>query len=75
MLKTLQSALGALNDMRVHKMLAASYARRRNHAPQKTLKTVALDLVADQDRTQAKALVATAAGAGKRLARIKRFWH
>ena len=72
-LKALQSALGKLNDMRVHKQMTGKLM----HTPRlrkKPEESFALGLIAGEDHAQEKALLAAAAKAAKKLAAVKPYW-
>jgi triphosphatase len=73
-LKALQSSLGKLNDIRVHRALAGQYAdqkrRRRFAAP----KAFAMGLLSGRERSHVRALMKAARRDGRRLSRCRPFW-
>lgn len=74
-LKTLQSALGKLTDMQTHKQMAGAFVRSRRHAPKGPQKAFAMGLISGKDHARARALIAAACDAGKKLSGLKPFWH
>jgi triphosphatase len=73
-LKTLQSALGRLNDIRVHERLAGEYAKPRLQAKRKPQKAFAMGLLAGKEEASVQSLMAQARDAGKRFAKQPPFW-
>ena len=73
-LKALQSSLGKLNDIRVHRVLAGRYADpkrcRRFAAP----KAFAMGLLSGRERSHVRALMKAARRDGTRLSRCRPFW-
>jgi inorganic triphosphatase YgiF len=74
-LKSLQSALGKLNDMRTHDAIAGDFLRARQRTAHKPQKAFALGLIAGEDRAHSAALMRAATKAGKHLAATKSFWN
>ena len=73
-LKTLQSALGRLNDIRVHERLAGEYAKPKRRVKKKPQKAFAMGLLAGKDEGNVASLMAQARDAGKRFAKQSPFW-
>lgn len=74
LLKDLQSALGKLNDIRVHDQMAQDFARPTPRGRKKTQKAFAFGLLTGKEHAEAKALVSTARKAGQRVSEAKPFW-
>ena len=74
-LKTLQSALGKLNDMQVHDRMADAFVRGKQRTKKKPQKAFALGLISGKDHARARMLLAQGADAGKDLAAVKPFWR
>jgi inorganic triphosphatase YgiF len=74
-LKTLQSALGKLNDMYVHRKAAGDFVNGKHRAKKKAQKAFALGLISGDDRAHIAALMHAATKAGKHLAAAKSFWN
>jgi inorganic triphosphatase YgiF len=72
-LAKLQTAMGKLNDIRVHESLTSAIACRQNGAKHRET-SLALDLVKKQDQRNIEPLLSAAAKAGARLAKLKPFW-
>jgi CHAD domain-containing protein len=70
-LKALQSALGRLNDIRVHRKFGRKQVRGRR---QLAHGAYALGVAAGQEREAAKPCLAAAAKAGKKLRGLEPFW-
>jgi len=70
-LKALQSALGRLNDIRVHRKFARSRVRGK---AQLSHGAYALGVLTGQEREAAKPCLDAAAKAGKKLRGLKPFW-
>ncbi len=70
-LKDLQSALGRLNDIRVHRKFARQQVRGKR---QLSHGAYALGVVTGQERQAAKPCLDAAAKAGKKLRDLKPFW-
>jgi len=70
-LKALQSALGRLNDIRVHRKFARKKVRGKRQLPRGAY---ALGVVTGQEREAAKPCLDAAAKAGKALRDLKPFW-
>ncbi|HEX3651270.1 MAG TPA: CHAD domain-containing protein [Rhizomicrobium sp.] len=73
-LKSLQTSLGELNDMRVHGRLAEELIVSTSTASQKVREVFAMGLVAGEERAKSAKLLSDAAKAGKRLVAVKPFW-
>jgi inorganic triphosphatase YgiF len=74
-LKQLQSALGKLNDMQVHARMAGDFTHPKPRTTKKPQKAFAMGLISGEDHARAKALIADAGDARKKLAQLKPFWH
>lgn len=72
-LEKLQTAMGKLNDIRVHEGLENKIRRVRGTARGRQASRAA-DLVRGRERRNVKPLLAEAAKAGAHLARLKPFW-
>jgi inorganic triphosphatase YgiF len=70
-LKDLQSALGRLNDIRVHRKFGRKQVRGKRQQPHGAY---ALGVATGQERAAAKPCLAVAAKAGKKLRNLKPFW-
>jgi triphosphatase len=71
----LQSALGKLNDIQVHKVLAANILTRKRAPPEELRKmSLAVELLEVQEKRKVKPLLAAATKAGTRMAKLKTFW-
>lgn len=73
-LKAMQEALGALNDIAVHEKLASRYAHAKAPAKKRPEKAFAIGILTGREQGEARAHVATAAAAGRKLARARPFW-
>ena len=69
-LKTLQSCLGALNDIRVHRELAEDLVGHHD-----ARRAFAVGLVAGREQTQARFAGESAVRAAERFARVRPFWN
>jgi triphosphatase len=74
-LKSLQTSLGELNDIRVHDRLAGQFAGPQPGPPERAPKAFAMGLIAGEERSKSKRLLSDAAKAGKKLESIKPFWN
>ena len=74
-LKALQSALGHLNDIRVHARLAGEYAQPKRRLKRKPQTAFAMGLLAGKEQGGVQALMAQAHDAGKRFAKQSPFWN
>jgi CHAD domain-containing protein len=72
-LAKLQTAMGKLNDIRVHESLANDIVYGQTIAKDRAT-SLAVDLVKKQDQKNIKPLLAVAAKAGARLAKLNPFW-
>jgi triphosphatase len=70
-LKDLQSALGRLNDIRVHRQFARKQVRGKRRLPHGAY---ALGVLTGQERRAVRPCLDAAAGAAKKLRRLKPFW-
>jgi inorganic triphosphatase YgiF len=73
-LKTMQGALGALNDIEVHKRLATSLAHPRRQAKNQAAKALAMGFIAGQEQHQIAACITVAKKAGAQLSDLSKFW-
>jgi CHAD domain-containing protein len=73
-LEKLQTAMGKLNDIRVHESLANDIVCRPTTEKDRET-SLAVDLVKKNDRKNTKPLLAAAEKAGARLAKLKPFWN
>jgi inorganic triphosphatase YgiF len=71
-LTALQTALGKLNDIRVHGKLARDYTHPPHGRPQKAF---AMGLLRGHEEAAEKRLIARAAKGGRKLAGISPFWQ
>ena len=74
-LKALQSALGKLNDMRVHDKMAGDFVRAKQRTQKKPQKAFALGLISGKDQAHVAALTRRTTKAGKDLIATKPFWN
>lgn len=74
-LKGLQSALGKLNDVRVHDKVAGDFVRTERRAKKKPQKAFAFGLISGKDHAHIATLMHAAIRAGKRLRASKPFWN
>jgi triphosphatase len=74
-LKTIQSALGKLNDIEVHKKVAARIAHRRTPTTKQAETAFAIGFVAGEEQQLIKSCVAAARTSGHRLAKLPPFWR
>jgi triphosphatase len=74
-LKGLQSALGKLNDMRVHDKLAQHFAQPKPGATKKTEKAFAIGLLTGKEHAEAAALLSAAIKAGRKVTKTQPFWY
>jgi triphosphatase len=73
-LKTLQSALGKLNDMAVRRRLARTYAHPRPRSRKAPQKAFAAGLLTGREQSRAAACIAAAVAAAEGLAEAEAFW-
>jgi inorganic triphosphatase YgiF len=73
-LKTLQTALGKLNDMRIHGKIARDFAHPRGRKSRQPQKAFAMGLLSGREQAAKAALVAQALKGGKKLSRLSPFW-
>ena len=74
-LKTLQNALGKLNDIAVHEKLAVQLAAGGRHAKDRPQEAYAMGLVIGREQRRARACVAAATRAVKKFSGAEPFWH
>lgn len=74
-LKTLQSVLGDLNDIRVHERLAGEYAKPQRRTKKKPQKAFVMGLLAGKEAGSVRSLMAQAHDAGKLFAKLSPFWN
>jgi triphosphatase len=72
-LKTLQDALGKLNDMAVHEKLARQFAHPRKRSKKLPQKAFAIGLLTGQEKREARACLMAAMEAGASLSRVRSF--
>lgn len=72
-LKALQSALGRLNDIEVHKCVADTIVHHER-SPRRVDKALAMGFVSGYEQTQIKPCLAAVTKARRRLADISPFW-
>jgi len=73
-LKDLQSALGKLNDVRVHGELAKDYAAPRRGTRRAARKAFAMGELTGEERAQSRDLLKAARKEGRRLKHRRLFW-
>jgi triphosphatase len=73
MLKVLQSALGKLNDIEVHKRIGRDIARPDKHGQAK--KALAMGFVSGREQEQIAPCVKAVTNTGDRLSKTKLFWQ
>jgi hypothetical protein len=71
LLKSLQEALGTLNDFEVHRRLAATVAHRPEPSPRQSEKALVMGFITGQEQQQAACHIATVEKIG---ARLSKFW-
>ena len=74
-LEDLQSSLGQLNDIRVHRQLARTYVVPAKGAQRVAAKAFAMGELSGQERAQSRQLLKATRRRGKRLARCPVFWE
>ena len=73
-LKNLQGSLGILNDIEVHKRLAAAVAHPRKRSRKQAVKALAMGFIAGQEHPQIASCIAEAEKAGEQLSDLPKFW-
>src|SRR5262249_21544256 len=73
-LKNLQGSLGNLNDIEVHKRLAATVAHPRKRPRKQAVKAMAMGFIAGQEHLQIASCIAGAKKAGEQLSDLPKFW-
>jgi triphosphatase len=74
LLKSLQGALGTLNDFEVHRRLAATVAHRRKRSPEQAEKALAMGFITGQEQQQTTDHIAAVNEIGARLSETPKFW-
>lgn len=74
-LKNLQGSLGNLNDIEVHKRLAATVAHPRKRSRKQAAKALAMGFITGQEHQQIASCVAKAGKAGEQLSDLRKFWN
>ena len=74
-LKSLQGSLGTLNDIEVHKRLAATIAHPRKLSRKHAERALAMGFIAGQEQQQVASCIATAEKTGKQLSNSAKFWQ
>jgi triphosphatase len=74
-LKSLQSALGRLNDTEAHKRIAGAIAQPRKRVPQQAQQALAIGVITGQEQVETRSLLTAATEAADRLAKAKVFWE
>jgi triphosphatase len=74
-LKTLQNALGRLNDISVHARFAQRIVRRRKQDTERPEKAFAIGLLTGKEQSDERACLEAAVEAGERLAKAPQFWR
>lgn len=72
-LKSLQGALGTLNDFEVHRRLATSVAHRRKRSQAK--KALAMGFITGQEQQQVACHIAAVNKIGVGLSETPKFWR
>jgi hypothetical protein len=71
----LQGSLGNLNDIEVHKRLAATVAHPRKRSRKQAAKALAMGFITGQEHQQIASCVAKAGKAGEQLSDLRKFWN
>lgn len=74
-LKSLQGSLGTLNDIEVHKRLAASVARPRTRGAAQARKALAMGFITGREQKQVASCLADVRKSAARLAKAPAFWR
>ena len=74
-LEALQSALGRLNDIRVHEQFARKEMAKGKRGPKPAAQVFGLGFVTGRERDEVQDCIAAAAKAGKRFARHSDYWR
>jgi len=73
-LKSLQGALGTLNDFEVHRRLTATVAHRGKRSREQSEKALAMGFITGQEQQQATCYIAAVKKTGARLSKTPKFW-
>jgi len=73
-LKSLQDALGTLNDFEVHRRLAATVAHRRKRSREQSEKALAMGFITGQEQQQTTRYIAAVKETSARLTDLPKFW-
>jgi CHAD domain-containing protein len=73
-LRGLQGSLGALNDIEVHKCLAATLAHHRKRTRKQAGKALAMGFIAGQEQREIASCIAVAEKTGGQLSNSAKFW-
>jgi hypothetical protein len=71
--QTLQGSLGTLNDIEVHKRIAATIVRQRRHSRKRAEKALAMGFIAGQEHQQIGSCIAAAKKTGEQLSDLPKF--
>lgn len=74
-LAALQDALGRLNDIAVHETLARQFAHPPKRSGKRPEKAFAMGVLTGREQSRARACIAAAAKAGRKLSDADRFWR
>ena len=74
-LKAIQSGLGRLNDMQVHRRLAHRFAHSRHGDPKQTEKAFAIGMLTGRERAEAAVVLVDTVKAARKISDSKPFWH
>ena len=73
-LKSLQGALGTLNDFEVHRRLTATVAHRGKRSREQSEKALAMGFITGQEQQQATCYIAAVKKTDARLSKTPKFW-
>jgi inorganic triphosphatase YgiF len=73
-LKSLQGALGTLNDFEMHRRLAATVAHRGKRSRERAEKALAMGFITGQEQQQVAGHIAAVNEIGDRLLQTQKFW-
>jgi inorganic triphosphatase YgiF len=73
-LKSLQDALGTLNDFDVHRRLSATVAHRGKRSREQSEKALAMGFITGQEQQEATRYIAGVKKTGTRLSELPKFW-
>jgi len=74
-LKSLQDALGKLNDISVHERLARQYIHPSKQVRNKPEKAYAMGFLSGGEKNTSRACLTSAANAGAKLSQLQPFWR